>query len=45
MVISFVGDISMTKLKAILEKDFPKLTKDQSLSRQKPVDFNSYQSI
>jgi predicted Zn-dependent peptidase len=41
MVISFVGDISLNKLKAILEKDFSTLKNNST--PQKPVDFNSYQ--
>ncbi len=43
MVISFVGDISTTKLKAILEKDFGSL-KHQAMI-VKPRDFNSYQAF
>ncbi|MFN5418641.1 MAG: M16 family metallopeptidase [Flavobacteriia bacterium] len=43
MVISFVGDISTTKLKAILEKDFGSLKHQSTLL--KPTDFNSYQAF
>jgi predicted Zn-dependent peptidase len=43
MVISFVGDISTTKLKAILEKDFGSLKHQAPMV--KPRDFNSYQAF
>jgi predicted Zn-dependent peptidase len=41
MVISFVGDIPMNKLKTILEKDFSSLKNNST--PQKQVDFNIYQ--